>query len=1300
MPVAGREIRMQFHGHALASTLTLALCATPLAAQTIIRTSSSGAISISSSGELPPELLAAMQAGAAAPAANPAAPAASGERTAKLQALEYDRRPSAILEAWTSELEPPAPAPESPTAVAEAPEPAAAPPATPPADAAPVPSDAAPAEESAEARAAREAAEVEAKAAEEAAQAAKAAAEAAQKKAAADALDHEMKRLQRAVALGEWPFVREYLAGLSEDERKAGYQQMLASLARGPQQQPPNVPQQGRPYLEVNRFAPADVLGLAAAAPRDEQGALAKEHLALLGQILGQALNAGHQLESFLAGLRPRLDDGAEVSRRELARLLVAADRPLGLEGLLPSAEEAIAADDREALNLLARYVLARHADDKQTAWLEEAWTVTLAALADGEIDKDAKQEALTRAVEIAPRLRDELGQAWLDESFTARPERGREILGAIGSLCSKALQSRPSDADLRRSWLELAETAASALLAAAPELAGEWRDELDLLAGTWLREAQVTYQFDQSTSRGPSMQRDVYGNFFYFDGMLQQRNQMVQAIPTGKLLELRPGDDWLRLVGDTLRPRLHMVYAQLLLKISEEADAFPYIEGLAASDPRTAEGLVDEFLRVWAKNHNPNQQNARANQYIFFYGFEQRANGIPLTRSKQERNLVELAGWIERLRGLPVEVDDELLVEAFKAAHSTAEVYRVDTLERIFGALADLEPATLAALMQQMRSNLATIWRDPAVQDDKKTNRRQKDIQAEVLRGYELARATVTAALRDHAASWELVLARAALEHDENNYRSELARDSAFASRRGEAFASFAEAARLYAAALAELEPDDESVDVFDTWFHAALGACDLREIEPKHVLVAAQVQAVKAALDGLPQDRAGRHRDRIASQLFARMSALNPGVKYRYVREGLQLVGEHELAADARGLLDYYSDLVTEIQLRASIDGPDRVGAGEPFGLRLDLRHTAEIERESGGFAKYLQNQNSQNFGWNYGRPLEDYRDKFEEAAREALSEQFDVRSITFNEPDAHSLADAQYGWRVTPYAYVLLAARGPQVDAVPALRLDLDFLDTSGYAVLPVESAVLPIDAAQREPRPCERVALTQLLDERQAKDGKLLLEVKAEGVGLLPELDALLELPEQDFEVVKSVDDGVSVVKFDDELDGLACERHWTLELRAREGLAELPQAFAFATPKLETERSEHFRYVDADLAAVGPTVDLERAYGEVERPWLLWGPLALLLAAGGVFAWRRTRPPPPELSERFPLPDPLTPFSVIGYLRAIHERNGLDASAHAEIRSQIERLERHYFVEPEGGDPDLADIARRWSDRAR
>jgi len=53
----------------------------------------------------------------------------------------------------------------------------------------------------------------------------------------------------------------------------------------------------------------------------------------------------------------------------------------------------------------------------------------------------------------------------------------------------------------------------------------------------------------------------------------------------------------------------------------------------------------------------------------------------------------------------------------------------------------------------------------------------------------------------------------------------------------------------------------------------------------------------------------------------------------------------------------------------------------------------------------------------------------------------------SVTFQDEKVNSRATTEYGWRYTPYAYVLLKARSPKVDKLPPLRLDLDFLDTIG-------------------------------------------------------------------------------------------------------------------------------------------------------------------------------------------------------------------------------------------------------------
>jgi hypothetical protein len=56
------------------------------------------------------------------------------------------------------------------------------------------------------------------------------------------------------------------------------------------------------------------------------------------------------------------------------------------------------------------------------------------------------------------------------------------------------------------------------------------------------------------------------------------------------------------------------------------------------------------------------------------------------------------LAGWVQRLRKLPFrEPDEELLTKAFTSSHSSAEVYRLEAIETVFGAIhrgnADLEP-------------------------------------------------------------------------------------------------------------------------------------------------------------------------------------------------------------------------------------------------------------------------------------------------------------------------------------------------------------------------------------------------------------------------------------------------------------------------------------------------------------------------------------------------------------------------------------------------------------------------------
>jgi hypothetical protein len=1204
------------------------------------------------------------------------------ERHKRLKKLKFDRRPSAALAAWAN------------VPVEEEQE------TEPDTDAASETSHVLTIGMSEE-----EAAEAIADAEKAAERARKKAEKDAKKRAEAEAkkaLERELLSFQRNVTLGEWTEVQAYLAGLPKKESLAAYAQLITSLNDGPERTSGTLAK----FAEKNYFDDEALVHLIRCAPHG----LKKLQLKELGSLLKTTVEEGCLIETCIDTLRSAIaSETISLKRDELAHVLLEGDFQVEAGEFLPSLAEAEAGEDRHILNLLARHHLALHEVEGADDDLDLAWQATMSVLREGEINETTKREALKRAVQLAPKVHATKGQAWMTESFTTRPERGMELLSLIGTSSSRGLFLQAKKMPERKTSLELQTTAAEALLSAAPERAKEWTSALTLLANNWLQEADCTYRYDTSKSRGQNMQIDPYGNVFYYNsGFNQNSNRNAPIpIPTDEMLALRPSEPWMELISEGLRPRFEMVTAQLLLKVKAEEEAFPYIERLAVTHPSSAEDLVEEFLRVWMTNNNPNEENNRTNEYMFVYGFSQQAAGIPLTRSKQERNLEQLAHWVKRIKALPLErVDDELIATAFSKAHSSAEVYRLETIERVFGALDELEARTVAALVQHMRRNLVGAWRRPATQEEKKTNRRQKDIEREILRGYKAASDIAQSSMKTHPKDWSLSMALASVAHDENNFRQETEKSSEFASRRASALEGFAEAAELYAKALPELKESEESSDLYVTWFYASLGACDLPALDSYKQPVRNQFPLIRSAIEALPGEAAERHMDRFANALFTRVGSVNPAVKFGYLESGLEIAGRTERTRKAHEILSYYRDLITEIRLDVSVDGDDHVGSGETFGLFVNLRHTAAIEREAGGFGKYLVNQNSSVNSFNYGRPTEDYRDKFEEFTHDVLSEHFEVRSITFNHPDTHSRASSEYGWRITPYAYVLLEARGPQVDRVPALRLDLDFMDSVGYALLPIESSPVPVDCGSGtiSARPFEQLKLTQTLDEREAAEGKLMLEIQAKARGLLPDLDSLVNLAPAGFEVLAIEDQGASVSSFDAESTAplVLTERTWTVEMQALAELEELPDSFSFAASVLPLDEVEmtYQRYVDADLASVGPNVSLESRYGELDRPGFWTWTLGLAIAAGVVIGLRKLfaslRQAPEQA--RYIVPEDLSAFTVIGLLRQIESNNGLSEDSRDELNGQITKIESHYFGDEEATSPDLGEIARSWVQR--
>lgn len=1139
--------------------------------------------------------------------------------------------------------------------------------------------------------------------------------------------------LRRSVALGRWSDVGTFLTqNLKEPPGAAreAYLHILNSLANDPRQQqmlqmqqvqqaqadgaspsmtPPMVMESGpqaSAFRQSQLIHPSDVLALADICPGDIDSPVIQR----LARLLTASLQRGARPEAMLDALEAgtaRLG-GTDPARRLLAaRLLAAAGQSVALARFLPPLDEALSARDADRLNLLATHFLAQYQQDGQPLRLEHAWQATQGVLASPTAPQPARQEALRRAMDLAPRVQAALGEKWLVESFTTEPARGLEILATIGAVIARD-RSR-LQAETRQSNLELQHRVVTTLLKAAPDRATEWSAPLTVLALNWQQEAEWSQQRDLSTQRGPQMQYDPFGNVYFSNYDAQQQMQMQQQrgpgpIPSGKLLDLRPDDAWLARVDPSLRPALLAQTVELFLKVNEPEAAFPLIEAVSATLKDEGRRLAGRFLDVWTEKHDPNAAKRRTNRFMYAYGYNPQADGIPLTRSQQDRNLKELGRWVQRLRALPVgPLDESKIAQAFVKTHSLAEVYRLDAMQSVFGPLEGMKPETLASLVQTMRTNLGSVWRAPKVQQDAKTKRTDKDIQAEILRGYTTALDALEPALAAHPDHWELRLAHAAVTFDQLTYENSLARSSDFTTRRAQAFASFRSAAELYAKALPSLESKSQSAQPYLQWFYASLGACDLEAVKFDQPEAPAQYPLIRDALAQLPGESGSKHLTEFANALSTRMSAVQPELKHRYLGAGLLIAGDHDRAREARDLYNYYQDLVTEVQLVTRLDGPDQVGTA-PFGVFVEIRHTRQIEREAGGFQKYLQNQQGGGF-YNFGRPPVNYRDTFEQAARQALDESFEVLSCTFHTDKIESRGTADDGWRLTPYAYLLLRPKGPQVDAVPPLQLNLDFLDTSGFAVLPIASARLPLAATNPPaPRPARLVEVRQILDERKAAEGVLALEVRASAHGLVPDLDQLLSFPPGDFDLATTEDEGVHITRLDAEAEenSAVSERLWTLTYRAKSGLNAPPRTFSFGSPKDASFQVSTFRYADADLAQVGPVVDLQESYA---RPGFRWSwllaALAAALAAVTTVALRRRRARSPATTpvSGFSVPDDINPLTVLGLLRRIRDRALLPAPQATELDRTIAELEAGFFGRPASPPPDLESTARHWIERA-
>ena len=1137
------------------------------------------------------------------------------------------------------------------------------------------------------------------------------------------AIENEVAKFEQAVILGDWAKVKLVFASLPIEDGKKVYQHLLTRLSTSsnPVQVSGELTPEQQMAIQIQQQAQSagikesiilnveDVVGLIECAPEE----IEDDHQASLGRVLALVKSRGYEFDGFVNLLENGIGQfgGQDLqARQRAAKLLLDAQLYEHAASFLPPLDAALAAKAIDVVKLHLSFFEQTYAKQRKPELLEKSWGLIQFLLSQESLEVSDRESLLRKAVDYAGKIREELGEKWLQESFTEQPDRGLQIVANLGATVSQNFVTRYQSPSSRIESLKLQNNAVEALLEVAPGLAEKWQPALNVLVENWIQEAETAVKYYYDYTSRPRMQLDIYGNYYWASPDQQQQmysgnSRRPRPIPPHELLQLKPGANWQAIIFDAQQNKFNSVLAQLYLKNQQEEEAFPYIEQVCKREPKQGRSLVNEFMQAWTRAHDPNSNQRNRNPYIYVYGYDMKADAIPLTRSKQERNLKELQSWIERIRALPIEpIDDKVLAKAFTTCHSQAEVFKLEAFENVFGSLDSLKPATIASIGHTMRVNLAGKWRNVQLQEAANTKRKAPEIEFEVVEGYSTALNIIDQSLSKNPENWQLMLAKACLVFENNAYQSSLQDSSDFTEIRNQAFVLFKNASDLYRKTVIGLEENEHSVEVYQYWFYASLGACEVRQITHETAPDTKQHAIIRAALASLPGELAEKHMAKFANDLFTRMSPLKPQVKFRYLEGGFTIVGDHPRAEEARKVYRYYQDLVTEIKLEIKIDGSERVGNQQPFGVFVNLVHTPEIERESGGFAKYVQNQNQNNYAYNYGRPTEDYRDKFEEATSKALVEHFEVLSVIFEDPKSMKSRRLKSHWRITPYAYVLLKPKGPEVDKIPSLTLDLDFLDTSGYAVIPIQSQSIPISCSigSVEARPVSDVEIVQTLDERRASEGKLILEVKATATGIVPDLDALLDLKIDGFDVVSIDDQPVVPTKFDDTTNDIQIksDRSWSIEMAASE--EKSAEQFMFPAAKLVDAKNTFQRYDDADLVEVSNTVELEENYAQVQSWWITFLPLLIgipvvLVVAAAVIMLIARRP---QVAKPFEMPEEVNPFTVIGLLKKIDQHGNIGNRDRPKLQESIVQLERHYFSQSNGDSaPDLEKLAASWIRKA-
>ena len=913
--------------------------------------------------------------------------------------------------------------------------------------------------------------------------------------------------------------------------------------------------------------------------------------------------------------------------------------------------------------------------------------------------DNSAEAKDRTRSVTLLsgllPALSPTWTKVWRARVFAGEGAVGQAMLAQLGEKARKLFQTRGSAVNQRLELMRAIRTTIDALLDQVGTEIGPWQASIDVLAVAFADEANLSLGRPVSTpaNRRPS-----------------------RPIPAKDLVDAAPDGRWIRAIAPSLRQACTLAAIACAARADEPAHAMEALRSVATDPAVDISELASTLVSEWQRNLDPNRPDneffssrviTSTGVFISSFGGQPSA---PLTRSKQRRSLRQLGEMVTELKELGVpDIDWEVLVRAFTASHSQAEVYRIEDIEELFGPLDELPNEVAEPLARAMWRQLQRNWRSPELQQSKGTRRTTLELQGEVERGYRLAQQLAHHATNQAPLTWVPQMLAGNLYFDLGEYWRELDPDlERYVPQREAAFSCYSEAIRIYTEGLVAGR-EKRTVVPHMQWFTSALGASELSFLTMTTKPENDQVGLLIDAINSLDTDENREHRGLFADAVEKAIGRVPADLRSRFVRHAMRVIGNHPLGRGTRRLSRLYEDLESEVELYVSIDGSTDVGT-DPFGVRVALRYTDALERETGGFDLYMRNQVYVRLA---PQPM-DYRDDFEARLREALDEHFEIEALQFNSPDFRPYSFQRPGWMEKSFAYLILRAKDPSVDLLPQVRIDLDFRDgTNGSVRVPVVSSVIPIVATKNSgARPTEgdiQVEIT--LDDRELDLGKLKLEVLAQGLGVLPGLGGIL--PGWQEKLVSSgypladidglLDNGLNLVKIEPETLPIVpeSERSWTINLQVPDSLAS-SEVFQFPTVTAGIELTCK-KYADFDIVELEEPVVMLQIPTKGLPDWAIMtigGILAVLL----LIILGKKKTVEEAVVPRWQMPEEVSPLSVTHLLRRIEEEQGLiDASDLPALREAVASIEARYFsVESEIqiDQPGLKETAQQWLNRSR